>query len=116
MKPRSLHIVLLDGISLLPLIDGKMKSRSQPMGFWQFAGNQQNLAPNSGPSDWNDNQYKLAKPKPGVPELYDVVADRLEKNDLTAAHPTVVSRMKAELEVWQLSVIRSYKNEDYSSK
>jgi len=26
----------VDGISLLPLIDGKMKSRTKPMGFWQY--------------------------------------------------------------------------------
>ena len=36
------HPVPLDGISLLPLLDGQMKVRSQPMGFWQFAGNQKN--------------------------------------------------------------------------
>jgi arylsulfatase A-like enzyme len=27
---------LLDGVSLLPLIDGKVKSRPRPMGFWQY--------------------------------------------------------------------------------
>ena len=110
------HPVPLDGISLLPLINGQMKSRPRPMGFWQFAGNQQNLTPSSGPSAWSDNQYKLVKSKPGVWELYDLVADRSEKNDLTAAHPTVVSRMKAELEIWQLSVIRSYKGGDYKAQ
>jgi arylsulfatase A-like enzyme len=28
----------LDGISLLPLIDNKMKNRIKPMGFWQYPG------------------------------------------------------------------------------
>ena len=28
----------LDGISLLPLIDNKMKTRTRPMGFWQYPG------------------------------------------------------------------------------
>ncbi|MBM3877870.1 MAG: N-acetylgalactosamine 6-sulfate sulfatase [Verrucomicrobia bacterium] len=28
---------LLDGISLVPLLDGKMSSRPRPMGFWDFA-------------------------------------------------------------------------------
>ena len=28
----------LDGISLVPLIDGKMKSRPKPMGFWHYPG------------------------------------------------------------------------------
>jgi arylsulfatase A-like enzyme len=110
------HPVPLDGISLLPLIDGKMKQRPQPMGFWQFAGNQQNLTPNSGPSAWNDNHYKLVKTKPGVWELYDIVADRPEKNDIAAAHPEVVSRMKRGLEQWQRSVIRSHGGADYPMK
>jgi hypothetical protein len=26
----------LDGVSLLPLIDGKMKERERPMGFWDY--------------------------------------------------------------------------------
>ena len=110
------HPVPLDGISLLPLIDGQMKSRPQPMGFWQFAGDQKNLTPNSGPSAWTDNRYKLLKTKPAQWELYDVVADRPEKNDLAAAHPEVVSRMKVELEQWHQSVIRSYNGQDYSQK
>ena len=93
-----------------------MKSRPQPMGFWQFAGDQKNLTPNSGPSAWTDNRYKLLKTKPAQWELYDVVADRPEKNDLAAAHPEVVSRMKVELEQWHQSVIRSYNGQDYSQK
>ena len=56
------------------------------------------------------------KTKPDHWELYDVVADRPEQNDLAAAHPEVVSRMKAELEQWHLSVIRSYTGQDYSQK
>jgi arylsulfatase A-like enzyme len=107
------HPVPLDGISLLPLFDGQMKSRPQPMGFWQFAGNQQNLTPNSGPSAWNDNQYKLVKTKPNHWELFDIVADRGEKTDLAATHPDVVARMKVGLEQWHQSVIRSYQGEDY---
>ena len=107
------HPVPLDGISLRPLIDGRMKTRPQPMGFWQFAGDQKNLTPNSGPSAWNDNQYKLVKPKPGVWELYDVAAERSEKTDIAAQHPEVVTRMKAGLENWHRSVIRSYEGRDY---
>ena len=108
--------VPLDGISLLPIIDGKMKTRPQPLGFWQFAGNQQNLTPNSGPSAWNDNQYKLVKPKPNEWELYDIAADRTEKINVANEHPEIVERMKAGLEEWQQSVIRSYKGEDYPEK
>jgi arylsulfatase A-like enzyme len=106
--------VPLDGISLLPLMDGQMKQRPQPLGFWQFAGNQQKFTPNSGPSAWTDNQYKLVKTKPDHWELYDLLADRSEKNDIAAAHPEVVNRMKAGMEQWHLSVIRSYDGQDYA--
>ena len=116
LQIRCKHPVPLDGISLLPLIDGKMKQRPQPMGFWQFAGDQQKFTPDSGPSAWTDNQYKLVKTKPDHWELYDVVADRGEKNDLAVAHPEVVGRMKTEMEQWHLSVIRSYNGLDYPKK
>ncbi|MCE9608744.1 MAG: sulfatase-like hydrolase/transferase [Chthoniobacter sp.] len=120
------HPVPLDGISLLPLIEGKMKARSRPLGFWQFAGDdaaveKKGFDTNSGPSAWNDNQYKLVKTPPmeaapGKWELFDLTTDRSEKTDIAAQHPDVVGRMKAELEEWQLSVIRSYKGEDYPEK
>ncbi|MFM1770122.1 MAG: hypothetical protein RJA22_2651 [Verrucomicrobiota bacterium] len=116
LQIRLAHPVPLDGISLLPLLDGRMQARPQPMGFWQFAGNQQNLTPNSGPSAWVDNQYKLVKTKPNQWELYDLVADRPESTNLAAAHPAVVSRMKAELEQWHQSVIRSYQGGDYPGR
>jgi len=46
-------------------------------------------------------------------ELYDVAADPSEQTDLAAKHPEIVNRMKAELEAWQQSVLRSYRGEDY---
>ena len=123
------HPVPLDGISLLPLISGKMQARPQPLGFWQFAADSEDdeavekkgFDTNSGPSAWSDNQYKLVKtpPKETVPgkwELFDLTADRAEKTDIAAQHPDVVGRMKAELDAWQLSVIRSHQGADYPEK
>ena len=105
--------VPLDGISLLPLIDGQMKVRPRPLGFWQFAGNQKNVTTSSGPSAWSDNQYKLVKTRADRWELYDLLADRSETTNIAADHPEVLSRMKAGLEAWQLSVLRSYGGQDY---
>ena len=102
----------LDGISLMPLLDGKMKSRPSPIGFWHHGAS--SLA--DGPAAWNDNQYKLHKRGPGKYELYDLTNDISEKNDLAASHPEVVARMKAELENWQNSVQRSIRGEDYPGK
>lgn len=102
----------LDGISLLTLLDGKMKARPSPIGFWHHGA--KNLE--DGPAAWNDNQYKLHKRGPNQYELYDLTNDISEKTDLALTHSEVVKRMKAELEVWQQSVLRSIKGEDYPEK
>jgi len=103
----------LDGISLVPLLDGQMKERPSPIGFWQ--GNN-GLSADSGPAAWSDNRYKLVKPARNKYELYDLTVDPSEKTDLAAERPEIVNRMKAELESWQQSVLRSCRGEDYKGK
>jgi len=100
----------LDGISLVPLLDAQMKERPSPIGFWQCNGE---LSTDSGPSAWSDNRYKLVKSAPNKWELFDMTADPSEKSDLSARHPEIVNRMKAGLETWQQSVLRSCRGEDY---
>lgn len=103
----------IDGISLLPLLDGKMKARPKPMGFWQYGGSQPGFNTNSGPAAWSDNRYKLVKPAPNKWQLYDLTTDIAETTNIADKQPEVLKRMKAELEAWQLSVIRSYHGKDY---
>jgi arylsulfatase A-like enzyme len=103
----------IDGISLTPLLDGQMKERPRPIGFWQCNGG---LSTNNGFSAWNDNRYKLVKLAANKYELYDLAVDPSEKTDLAAKHPEIVNRMKAELENWQQSVLRSCRGEDYKGK
>ena len=103
----------LDGITLLPLIDGRMTERPKPMGFWQCLGG---ASTNSGPSAWNDNRYKLHKRAADKYELYDIPADLSETTDLAAGRPEIVGRMKTELETWQQSVLRSHRGEDYRER
>jgi hypothetical protein len=98
----------LDGISLLPLMDGQMKERSKPMGFWQGYGGTA-----TGPAAWSDNRHKLVKLGDKKYELYDLTVDLSEQTNLAALHPTIVNRMKTELETWQQSVLRSCRGEDY---
>jgi arylsulfatase A-like enzyme len=100
----------LDGISLVPLLEGRMKERPSPIGFWARGFG---LA-------WNDNRYKLIQRAPGkgAPdkwELYDITVDISEKTDLAAEHPEIVDRMKAELENWRQSVVRSDRGGDYKA-
>jgi arylsulfatase A-like enzyme len=102
----------LDGISLMSLIDGNMKERPQPIGFWHHGDS--SLA--GGPAAWTDNRYKLHKLPGGKYELYDISADISEKSEIAAEHPEIVTRMKAALENWQQSVLRSNRGEDYPEK
>lgn len=102
----------LDGISLLPLIEGRDAERPRPLGFWQHDGSRP-VTTSSGPAAWSDNRHKLHKRSSSQWELYDILADPLERADLAGAHPEVVERMKVELERWQQSVLKSYRGEDY---
>ncbi|MCF7958890.1 MAG: DUF1080 domain-containing protein, partial [Phycisphaerae bacterium] len=97
----------IDGISLMPLLEGKMTQRPKPMGFLKLQ---------NGPAAWSDNRYKLISTKPDQWELYDLTADISESNDIAVKHPEVVQRMKAELQAWQQSVANSFKGMDYPEK
>jgi len=96
----------LDGISLVPLLDGRMKERPSPIGFWARGFG---LA-------WNDNRYKLIQNGPDKWDLYDMTVDISEETDLADRHPEIVNRMKAELENWRQSVLRSDRGEDYKGQ
>ncbi len=132
----------LDGISLVPLLAGRMKSRPKPMGFWKYplggekgngpwlpdeaqAGqwrkfsNFKHPTPRTagfgGHAAWTGNRYKLHAID-GKHELYDLIADPAESKDLAAAKPAIVAKMKADLHAWQASVERSLAGMDYPAK
>ena len=98
----------IDGISILALIDGKMTQRPRPIGFvWRGNGKTR------GHAAWTGNRYKLMKTAPDKYQLYDLVDDMAESNDLAAEKPEIVAKMKAELEPWLDSVANSDKGNDY---
>ena len=69
-----------------------------------------------GTAAWCENQYKLiVTPQRDQTrtELFDLLADPLEEHDLSEDQPTIVSRMRSELETWQRSVERSLSGLDY---
>ncbi|UCG59576.1 MAG: sulfatase-like hydrolase/transferase [Phycisphaerales bacterium] len=65
-----------------------------------------------GPAAWMDNRYKIVT-NGRKTELFDIVADSLEKQDLAAHKPQVTAKMKAQLEAWQGSVEQSLAGRDY---
>jgi arylsulfatase A-like enzyme len=132
----------LDGISLLPLIEGKMQERPKPIPLWQYpaTGNknkpEQYLDAEAATGTWRtfrndrhveakrpeqlrghatliDNRYKLHRLAADHSELYDLVADPGETKDLAGEKPDLVKKMQAELQNWQLSVERSLTGADY---
>jgi len=93
----------VDGISLVPLLNGHMEKRPVPIGF--IFQKQRSLT---------DNQYKLYSADNGVTfELYDLMDDPYEKNDLAASKPERVDVMKTQLQAWIESCHRSEAGNDY---
>jgi arylsulfatase A-like enzyme len=106
------RVVPMDGTSLLPLFEGRMRERVRPLGFWQYVGNGRGMDADSGPAAWSGQRFKLVKPGRGRWELYDLVSDRRETLDVASRYPEVVEKMKRELGAWQRSVVDSYEGAD----
>ncbi len=96
----------LDGVDLLPLLAGEMQQRPRPIGF-QSAG-QLSLV---------DNRWKLirnrGRKRSGDYELYDLIADRGESNDLAGENQEIVQQMAKTVEAWQKSCQQSATGADY---
>lgn len=128
----------LDGVSLLPLFDGKMEERGKPVGFWARAGRPEahaallewpyklhvNAVAGRGGKkekegkDKDDKNKKDRKAKGGAAALapvllYDVSRDPKETTDLAAQEPERVAKMTAVLDEWKKSVEKSLAGEDY---
>jgi len=93
----------VDGIDLLPLIDGRMDERPRPIAF-EYKGQIALIA----------NRWKLITRNRGAAwMLFDLAADPAEKNDLSANHPEIVARMKETLQAWRASCKASLAGKDY---
>jgi len=63
--------------------------------------------------DWPWKLHRIEKKKGLKLELYNLAEDPGEKNDLAAQYSERVESMKAKLEAWQKSVVRSLNGGDY---
>ena len=94
----------IDGVSLLPLIEGKMTERPVPIAF--ESGNQVTLT---------DNRYKIySKDKGKSYMLFDLIEDPGETKDLAAEKPQILQSMKARLAQWRKSCKDSLAGKDYN--
>ncbi|MEM1295256.1 MAG: sulfatase-like hydrolase/transferase [Verrucomicrobiota bacterium] len=94
----------LDGVSLLPVIDGKTaQQRAEPLAFHI-----------QGKAAWHDGNWKAIKAdKNSDWELYDLSTDQREENDLTNEHPEKLKGYVAAWTEWKKSVDASDQGADY---
>ena len=112
---------VVDGISLVPLIDGKMTERPKPIGFMLWQGKDSSDFKAGGAAFlkadfikdsqgvWIDGKYKLIvsweNPKgSSAPLLYDIYADPAHKTNLADQEPERVQKMRQALDEWRKSV------------
>jgi len=98
----------IDGVSLLPLIEGKMQQRPRPIAFQS-----------SGQVSLVDNRYKIIKSghngkRKGRFMLFDLIEDPAETTDLAAEKPEIVAAMRETLRQWEASCRESVQGKDYN--
>lgn len=93
----------LDGVSLLPLIQGKMKERPRPLAFHH-----------KGKASWHDANLKAVRDgKDRKWELYDLVADPSESTNIANRMPQELRSMVDAWTRWKMSVDASDRGADY---
>lgn len=82
--------VKLDGVNLLPLVEGKTESRPHETLYWRFQ------------PQWaiRDGDYKLMHTRDGLTRLFDLSKDPSEQNDLTSTAPEIAGKLQAKFDAW----------------
>jgi arylsulfatase A-like enzyme len=117
---------VLDGVSVVPLIDGQMKERPKPIGFmlWNQKGKKQENRKGLEGADfnqdtqgvWIDGKFKLViGPRGEKVQLFDIYADQANRTNLAEKEPEVVARMTKALSEWRGSVRNGFDGKDYVS-
>ena len=108
LSPDSINKVH-DGISLAEVFKTEPARRDQPLGFRA-----------SGGWMWLDNDWKIVRnanyfgeDSPNHYELYNVIGDPSEEQNLIDTYPDIAARMYEQFKQWSLSVSRSALGADY---
>lgn len=108
----------IDGVSLVPLFEGKMTERPVPIPFETLGGTGSNNSRGSPRMALVDNRYKLLTDMDGTTEtdlLFDLLADRGETKNLAAQRADIAQAMKAKLAAFRESCKRSFAGKDYAT-
>ena len=101
----------IDGISILPFLQGKVEYRNQSI-YWAYEI-RNNFNKGVYKVSSSGDQYKLiATYKNGEVtnhELYDLINDLGEKTDLSKKFPSLSNKLLGEIESWRKSVMESTK-------
>jgi arylsulfatase A-like enzyme len=93
----------IDGLSLTEILNGKNTIREKPIGF-QYPGKM----------SWVTQEYKLISTDKGETfELYNLVDDAGEENNIASTNTEIVNKMKTDLLYWVESCKASEKGADY---
>ena len=109
----------VDGVSLLPLIDGEMERRGKPIAFQCPDRGEAGLGSRLGSPDHAliGDRYKflsfLDEERVEHDMLFDLAVDPGERHDLVAELPHRAASMKEQLQEWDSSCGRSDRGEDY---
>lgn len=94
----------IDGVSIWGALNGIEKERASPIGFIRKPQ-----------ISWVTNQYKLISlGKEENYELYNLLNDKSEKENIIEEHPEVAEKLKADLLEWLSSVDNSKEGKDYN--
>ena len=109
----------IDGVNLMPLIEGRMSRRPRPIGFQTPGANEKAIAARLGSPNHAliGNRYKLLSFLDDAPDkedlLFDITIDPGERYNLAEEQPEVAKKMKAELMAWDASCSASERGADY---
>jgi arylsulfatase A-like enzyme len=85
----------LDGVNLLPLLEGKATAKPHETLYWRFK------------PQWaiRDGDYKLLQSREGKPQLFDLSKDPGESHDLVAEKPEIAKQLQAMYDAWAATLM-----------
>jgi arylsulfatase A-like enzyme len=105
---------VLDGLNILPILEGKATERREPIAFQSPMRGQGAESTSQRQLALSDNRYKILSLDDGKSyELYDLLEDPSETRDIAGQHPEILGQMKEQLTAWCRSCRESLEGKDY---